>query len=97
MSDRLVVTGFGSHGELDRFVRSEIRYFRSRDMRAWRGEAPGGGPALVFSFGDRPDLGATVATLARRYPKLRLRWSPGPPAAYAGPDLAELEEIYSTF
>ena len=99
MSARLVVTGFASHGELDRFVRSEIRYFRSRDMRAYRSEVPGCGPALVFTFGDRPDLGATAQALARRYPALTFAWSPALDSAAqeAATDLPEIEEIYSTF
>lgn len=98
MNDRLVVTGFDSHDELDRFVRAEIRTFRSRDMRVVRSEAApaaGGspGPALVLAFGDRPDLAPAAAALSRRYPRLALTLSrAGEPAG-----LPEIEEIYSTF
>ena len=82
MSDRLAVTGFESHDELDRFVRAEIRYFRSRDMRVVRCEAPAGAagqprPVLVFTFRDRPDLGGAAASLAAAYPGLSLAWTRG--------------------
>jgi hypothetical protein len=93
VSDRLVVTGFAGHGALDGFVRSEIRYFRSRDMRAWRSEAPGGGPALLLDFRDNPDLEGIVRALSGAYPELSFAWEPGRPDD-AWP---VLEEIYSTF
>ncbi len=92
MNDRLVVTGFAGHGELDSFVRSEIRYFRSRDMRAYRSEAPGRGPALVLVFRDGPDLAGTVGALSRSYPRLLFSRQPA-----ADEVLPEMEEIYSTF
>jgi hypothetical protein len=73
LTDLLVVSGFADHGAIDRFVRSEIRYFRSRDMRAWRCE--GAGPELRLAFGDRPDLGGLAADLSRAHPALELTWS----------------------
>ena len=67
-------------------------------MRAYRSEMPECGPALVFAFGDRPDLGATAQALARRYPALAFAWSPaGSAAQEAETELPEIEEIYSTF
>ena len=73
MTDILVVSGFADHDAIDRFVRSEIRYFRSRDMRAWRCE--GAGPELRLAFGDDPDLGGLAADLSRAHPALELAWS----------------------
>ncbi len=73
MTDLLVVRGFVDHEAIDRFVRSEIRYFRSRDMRAWRCE--GDGPELRLAFGDLPDLAPLAAALSRAHPSLELTWS----------------------
>ncbi len=73
MTDLLVVSGFADHDAVDRFVRSEIRYFRSRDMRAWR--CDGAGPELRLAFGDHPDLGGLAGALSRAHPALKLAWS----------------------
>jgi len=73
LTDLLVVSGFGDHDAVDRFVRSEIRYFRSRDMRAWRCEAAG--PELRLAFGDHPDLGGLAADHSRAHPALTVAWS----------------------
>ena len=73
MTDLLVVSGFADHDALDRFVRAEIRYFRSRDMRAWRCESDG--PELRLAFGDGPDLAALAAALSAAHPALALAWS----------------------
>jgi hypothetical protein len=62
----LVVRGFASRDELDRFVKAEIRYFKSMEMSLWRCE----GPALRFTFGDLPDLAFMAATLSSRYAEL---------------------------
>lgn len=80
MTDLLLVSGFADQDAVDRFVKSEMRYFRSRDLRAYRCEAPGASgeraqPALAFVFGDRPDLGGLVAALSRSHPGLLLAWS----------------------
>ena len=73
MTDLLVVSGFADHDAIDRFVRSEIRYFRSRDMRVLRCE--GAGPELRLVFADRPDLAGLAAALSRSHPALELAWS----------------------
>jgi hypothetical protein len=75
VTDLVAVTGFADHAGVDAFVRGEIRYFRSRDMRMWRVDAPGGGPALLLEFGDRPDLSALAAALAAAHPALGLLWA----------------------
>jgi len=78
VTDLLVISGFADQAAVDGFVRSEIRYFRSRDMRAYRCEAPESGharPALAFAFGDRPDLAGIAAALSRSHPDLLVTWS----------------------
>jgi hypothetical protein len=86
VTDLLVVTGFADQPSVDAFVRCEIRYFRSRDMRLRRVAGPDGGPALLLEFGDRPDLSALAAALAAAHPGLGLLWAreeQGRPAARA--------------
>jgi hypothetical protein len=99
----LVVKGFASTEDLDRFVKAEIRYFKSMEMTLWRCE----GPALRFAFGDLPDLASTAATLSCRYPGLLFearvegvwsRYADGRRSAAAEPVLPHsLELIYETF
>jgi hypothetical protein len=75
VTDLVVVGGFADHTDVDGFVRREIRYFRSRDMRMWRVTGPDGGPALLLEFGDGPDLSALAAALAAAHPALGLLWA----------------------
>ena len=99
----LLVTGFSSEEELDRFVKAEIRYFKSMEMSLWRCE----GPALRFAFGDVSDLAPVATTLSSRYPGLLLevlqgdgwsRYASGRRTAGQEPSAPRpLELIYETF
>lgn len=99
-----LVTGFTDQDALDVFVKAEIRYFKSMEMRVLRCE----GPSLWLEMEDLPGLRRTAAAVARRWSALELVVTGGlPPVRLAGdteiaieriPDRPRvLEEIYSTF
>lgn len=91
---RLFVSGFRDDGELDRFVKSEIRYMKGFDMQAMRCE----GRLLRFDLADFPEPGAFASGLRRAYPNLDIVDCPGSEPECADLAGARVEEIlYETY
>ncbi len=73
--DILLVSGFSSEEELDRFVKSEIRYMKSFDMGAYRCS----GGRLKFIFSGLSRLPSYVRELSTSHPKIEFRLLVGDP------------------